>query len=97
MTTREEVISTLEKMKGDLNAKFKVEKIGLFGSFVKGEQHQASDIDVFVEFTEEADFFDLVGLSLFLEDKLRRKVDVVTRRALNEGLRKSVLSEVSYV
>lgn len=66
----------------------------MFGSFVRGEQSDQSDIDVLVEFEEGADLFDLMGLTLYLEEELQRKVDVVSKRALREELRGSVLREV---
>ncbi len=47
-----------------------------------------------VDFDEDADFFDLVGLALFLEEKLKHKVDIVPRRALRDEIRESVLKEV---
>lgn len=75
-------------------ARYKAKEIGLFGSFVRGEQSATSDIDVLVEFEEEADLFDLVGLALRLEEELQRKVDVIPKRALREELRESVLREV---
>ena len=66
----------------------------MFGSFVRSEQAVNSDIDLLVEFEEGADLFDLIGLSLYLEEELQRKVDVVPKRALREELRESVLREV---
>ena len=72
-------------------------EVGLFGSFVREQQSEASDIDVLVDFDEKADPFDLVGLALFLEDRLQRKVDVVSKSALREELRESVLQEVVLV
>ena len=85
---------TLKGLKPELAMSYKVKEIGLFGSFVRGEQDASSDIDLLVEFGEEADLFDLVGLALFLEDKLQRKVDVVPKRALRAEIRDSVLREV---
>lgn len=53
--------------------KYKVREIGVFGSVVRGEQSKESDIDVLVDFQEDADLLDLVGLGLFLEERLGRK------------------------
>lgn len=97
MKTKEQVLSKLNELKEELNTKYKVEKIGLFGSFARGEQQGGSDIDVLVEFSDAADLFDLVRLSLYLEKKLQRKVDVVTHRALRDEMRMSVLQEVSFI
>ncbi len=97
MKTKEEILSALQGLKGELKVRYKVEGIALFGSFLRGGQHERSDIDVMVEFGEDADLFDLVGVSLYLEEKLGRKVDVVTKGALREELKTSVLKEASFV
>jgi predicted nucleotidyltransferase len=84
----------LRALKPEITARYKVREMGLFGSFVRGQQSGVSDIDVLVEFEEEADLFDLTGLALFLEEELQRKVDVVSRRALRAELQQKVLAEV---
>ena len=91
---RAALIKSLQALKPELQRRYKVQEIGLFGSFVRGEQKESSDIDLLVDFNEQADMFDLVGLGLFLEEKLQRKVDVVPKRALRPELRPMVLSEV---
>jgi predicted nucleotidyltransferase len=70
-----------------------VKEIGLFGSCARREEEEASDIDVLVDFREEASLFDLVGLALFLEERLGRKVDVVPKESLRAEIRESVLRE----
>jgi predicted nucleotidyltransferase len=94
MKTIEELKEALIKHKGEIRQRFKVKEIGIFGSTVRGERKRRSDIDVLVDFEEGADLFDLVGLSLFLERRLKHKVDVVPRRALREEIKESVLKEV---
>ena len=93
MNTQDLVIK-LKELRPMIAARYKAKEIGLFGSFVRGEQSATSDIDVLVEFEEEADLFDLVGLALRLEEELQRKVDVIPKRALREELRESVLQQV---
>ncbi|GAB4578662.1 MAG: nucleotidyltransferase [Anaerolineales bacterium] len=88
------VLAKLKKLKPILLARYKAKEIGLFGSFVRGEQTKDSDIDVLVEFESDADLFDLIGLAQFLEEELQRKVDVIPKRALREELRPIVLPEV---
>ncbi|MBI3393784.1 MAG: nucleotidyltransferase family protein [Nitrospirae bacterium] len=95
METKQEILSVLSGLKSELRARFNVTSVGVFGSFVRGEQRDGSDIDVLVDFSEEADLFDLVGLGIFLEEKLGRRVDVVPRRALRAEIRESVLRQVS--
>jgi predicted nucleotidyltransferase len=90
MKNKEDIMKALH---GGLKA-YKVREIGVFGSVVRGEQKHASDIDVLVDFEDNADLFDLVGLGLFLEEKPGQKVDVVPRRALRKEIRDFVLKEV---
>jgi len=90
----EDLLVKLRALKPEVATRYKVREIALFGSFVRGEQGGASDIDVLVDFEEGADLFDLVGLALFLEEELQREVDVVPKRALRAELRETVLREV---
>ena len=73
---KEEIVRILEKHR-DVLLKYKVKKIGLFGSFVRGEQSLKSDIDLFVDF-EEPSFDNFMGLSYFLEELFDRKVEILT-------------------
>lgn len=73
--------------------KHDVEKAALFGSFVRGEQSTKSDIDLLVEFKGEKSLLDLVGLKQELEDKFKRKVDVLTYGSLHPLLRERILRE----
>jgi len=75
-------ISKLKGLKPALRERFKVSKIGIFGSFVRNEQREGSDLDILVIFEESLGlkFFDLV---YFLEEELGRKVDVVTPDAIS--------------
>jgi predicted nucleotidyltransferase len=90
----EGLLAKLREIKPIVEARYKAKEIGLFGSFVRGDQSAGSDIDVLVDFKEGADLFDLMGLSIYLEEALQRKVDVVPKHALREELRESVLLEV---
>ncbi len=75
-----------------------VRRLGLFGSFVRGEQHHESDVDLLVEFDPDQKNFDhFMGLSFLLEDLLRRRVELVTTEALSPYLGPSILQEVEYV
>ncbi|MCJ7498390.1 MAG: nucleotidyltransferase domain-containing protein, partial [candidate division Zixibacteria bacterium] len=81
MKSKEGIIKILKGIKGELK-RYRVKKIELFGSVTRSEQSKTSDIDILADFEEHADLFDLSGLALFLEEKLKQKVDVVSRRAL---------------
>ena len=97
MISKEEILRILEQLKEEIIDKYKIERIGLFGSFIKGGQKENSDIDILVEFGKEADLFDFLGLGLFLEERLKQKVDVVSKASLREELRETVLKEVAYL
>lgn len=72
--------------------------IGLFGSFVRGEQTPASDIDLLVEFEPGKHTFDnFMELSFLLEDLLGRKVDIVTPEGLSPYIGPHILQEVERV
>ena len=97
MNAKEKILFEISNLKAEIQSKYRVKEIGVFGSVVRGEQGRASDIDVLVDFQEGASLFDLVGLALFLEERLGRKVDVVSKSALREELREAVLREVQVV
>jgi hypothetical protein len=61
------------------------------------ENRENSDIDILVDFDEEADLFDMAGLSIFLQERLNIKVDIVPRRSIREELKESILKETLYI
>ncbi|MDZ4245197.1 MAG: nucleotidyltransferase family protein [Candidatus Gracilibacteria bacterium] len=73
-------------------------KLGLFGSFVRGEQTDSSDIDFLVSFHKEKKNYDnFIDLAYFLEDGLGREVELVTDKALSPYIGPYILKEVEYV
>jgi predicted nucleotidyltransferase len=95
MKTLEEIKATLRRHKPLLREKFKVNQIGVFGSYAKGEESQASDVDILVEFNQPIGW-EFVDLKEFLEEILGQGVDLVTVKALRASLRGNILKEVSY-
>ncbi len=93
-----EVKKALEIIKGcDLKEKYGVKRLGFFGSLVRNERKETSDIDVLVEFEKDAKTFDnYMNLKFFLEDPLGRKVDLVIADALKPQIKERVLEEVKY-
>ena len=92
-----EILSILTSLKPEIRQRYKAEVKGIFGSYVRGEQKSGSDIDVLVEFDEGANLLDLTGLSIFLEGKLHRRVDVVPESAIRHELKDSILKEAAYL
>jgi hypothetical protein len=70
-----------------------VKRAALFGSFARGEGMRHSDLDLLVEFKGNKSLLDLVALKQALEAKTRKKVDVLTYRALHPLIRDRILSE----
>ena len=98
--TTEQIINLLKTNK-DVLEKYKVKRIGLFGSYVKGEQKKKSDIDLVVEFDLPAfgkDFeglFDVfMDLSSYLEDLLGKKADILTPASIESIRIKEVAEEI---
>ena len=93
-----EKLEILKKSQDNILADFGVKKIGIFGSFAKGKQTKKSDIDILVEFnkSEPVGFFKFIRLEDKLSRKLRRKVDLVTKKALKPAMKQQVLKDVIY-
>lgn len=90
----EEIKEKLRSLQEEVKREYKAEIVGIFGSYVRGEQRKGSDVDILVVFKEGATLFDFVGLADFLEEKLGVKVDVVSERAIRIELKESILKEV---
>ena len=76
---------------------FGVKKIGIFGSFVRGEQSKNSDLDILVEFDpEKKNYKNYIKLYNFLEDSLGVSVDMVTSESLSPYIGPHILKEVEY-
>jgi predicted nucleotidyltransferase len=92
--TGKEIISQLKKHK-DLLKKYKVKRIGLFGSYVRGEQKRGSDIDFLVEL-EEPNFDNFMDLVFSLEGLFRKKVELITNGNLSPYIQPFVEKEVRW-
>jgi putative addiction module CopG family antidote len=88
-------LATLEKPLRERGLK----SLAVFGSVARGAARTDSDVDVLVDIEPDVRFslIDLVALKDFLEDRLNRKVDVVTKSGLDSGIRDRVLSEAESV
>ena len=85
---REEVIISLNTKFPAMKRLFGITKIGIFGSVARGDEREESDIDIEVEFEEGSDNYrNFIGLSYYLDDLLKRQVDLVTTRTLARYLK----------
>ena len=78
----------------ELARQYRARKVSVFGSCVRGEMRDDSDIDFLVDFEDNYRLLDIAGMMNGLEDLLGRKVDVVPRRSLREELKPYVLKEL---
>ena len=93
---KEDILIKLRNVKEEIKTNYKVKTIGLFGSYVNNKQTDTSDIDLLVEFEDDADLFHFIGLSRYLEKIFNRKVDVISKPSLKEDLKQHILQEVVY-
>jgi predicted nucleotidyltransferase len=95
MKSKEEIEKILKENKSILHDKFKVKQIGLFGSYVRGNETKKSDVDILVEFYEPVGW-EFIDLKDFLEEILGIEVDLVTKKALKPQLKDRILKEVVF-
>ncbi|MDI6735528.1 MAG: nucleotidyltransferase family protein [bacterium] len=93
----EEIKRTLKTNKAILIESFKVKEIGIFGSLVRGEEIDGSDVDILVEFYKPVGFFKFLELEEYLEKIVEKKVDLVSKKALKPRIGKYILEEVIFV
>jgi len=88
---------TLRNLEEEVRKRYRAEIVGPFGSYVRGEQKDTSDVDILVRFLEGATLFDFVGLADFLEEKLGIKVDIVPVDTIRKEIREQVMKEAVYL
>ena len=98
MKSKNTILSVMRLHKPQF-ASFGVNKIGLFGSYVRNQQQPQSDIDILVDFEPEKETFDnLMNLHNYLEELfINEKIEVVTVNGLSPYIGKYILKEVNYV
>lgn len=97
MKSLNEIKRILVERKEELREKFRVKEIGIFGSFVRGEQRKRSDVDLLVEFEEPPSLFEFLDLEEYLSKLLDLKVDLVSKDALKPIIGERILKEVVYL
>ena len=93
----EDIKRILLRNKAELRKRFKVKTIGVFGSYVRGEQKRQSDVDVLVEFEEPVGLFEFMDLEMYLTGLLGVKVDLVSKKALKPHIGERILKEVAMI
>jgi len=96
MITKNDILFRLRELKPTLNREYAVKEIGLFGSFSDNTFNEESDIDIIVEL-ERPIGWKFFSLELYLESIFNRKIDLVTKNALKEQIKDTILKQVNYV
>ncbi len=93
MKTFNEIKEILSSHKEELQSKYKVKEMKIFGSYVKNEQRERSDVDILVDFYEVPDLLKFIEMERYLEEILGVKVDLVRISVLRPELRDGILNE----
>lgn len=96
MLSSSDIETRLQQIKPVLAERFHISEIGYFGSYVHGQQTDGSDLDLVVEFSQPVGW-SFFTLEQFLEQSLGLSIDLVTKSALNQRIKGSILSHVRYI
>lgn len=96
--TLTEITDILKKYEKELNTRYRIKRIGIFGSYIRNENRKESDLDILVEFEKDADIglLKFVEIENYLSDLLKVKVDLVEKSALKPRIGRHILKEVVY-
>ena len=99
MTKIERIKEILSEHKPELAEKYGVKELGVFGSYVRGEEKRKSDVDVLVEFRPNASIglLKFISIENYLSEILGIKIDLVEKSALKPRIGKQILKEVVYI
>ncbi len=92
---KDKKVKDLDKIKKDIVRvlkKYGIKRAGIFGSYVRGEQKKNSDIDILIQ-PSRGMGFEFVGVKFELEDKLGRKIDLITYKGIHPLIKNQVLNE----
>ena len=95
--TRDNILDFLKKHKDELSKRYGVTKLGLFGSYARGEQKEDSDIDIAVEIKSQNKFKSFFELKYYLEDNLKKRVDLGIEHTLKPIAKQYIEKEIIYV
>ena len=97
MKSFNQIKKKLIKNKKILKKKYKLKKIGIFGSYIKNMQKKTSDVDILIEYTEPPTLFEVIELEDYLVSIIGSDVDLVFKKSLKPHIGKQILKEVVYI
>lgn len=95
MESKTDILNKLRELKPILSKEYAVRRIGLFGSFADNSADENSDIDLLVELDKPIGW-KFFSLEIYLEKIFGRKIDLVTKNALKQQIKKDILNKVNY-
>lgn len=88
---------SLQRLYAEIKQRYGIAKLGIFGSYVRNEQREDSDLDVLIAFDEPPSLFEYIELENLISDTLGVKVDLVMEDALKPNLKERILHEVQMI
>jgi predicted nucleotidyltransferase len=96
MLSQQDILNYLTQHKKEFQEKYNIEKIGLFGSYARGEAHKDSDIDIYVKMPPK--MFKLIALKQQIEDDLKKSVDILREhKQMKPFLLHMIQKDINYV
>jgi predicted nucleotidyltransferase len=95
LLNRETILKFLKEHKEMFQSKYQIKKLGLFGSYAKGEENHQSDIDILVDMPSSFDLY--YDLKEFLEEALNRSIDLGLEKSMRAFILDSIQEEIIYV
>lgn len=84
MYTLDQILQILKEKKPDLQKRYPISELGVFGSYARGDYDESSDIDILVDFNDRIGI-EFISLAHELEDTFKTKIDLVSRRGIKPG------------
>lgn len=99
MSDLDKIISEISKNKDFIRKQYKIKQIGVFGSYVRNEQTEDSDVDILIDYDKRCrvSLFDLSRLEDYLSNLLNKKVDLALKNKLKPYIGAHILKEVRYL
>ena len=97
MKSFEEIKEILSKSKPIVQEKYKVKELGIFGSYVRGEQNESSDVDILIAFEKAPSLLKFIELENYLSETIGIPVDLVIKQVLKPRIGENILAEVIYL
>jgi uncharacterized protein len=93
-----EIIESLKEKLNFIKKVYHVKELGIFGSYAKADQTEDSDIDIIVDFNiGNSDLFNAARLKFYLEELLKKEVDLIYSKGIKPDLRDNIMREMKYV